>query len=66
MNDLLGTPRCRSCQAEVVWLKTKNGKPMITDPKIVTVVTDGGETIRGRVPHWATCPSASQWKKAAP
>lgn len=66
MTDLLGSARCKSCQAEVVWLKTKNDKPMICDPRIVTVLTDAGETVRGRVPHWATCPSAAQHKKAAP
>lgn len=88
------TDRCRSCAAEIVWVKTTSGASMPCDPPIVevipgrtekptaTVVTDDGRTVtglradaphawslmdilptateRGRVAHWATCPSAKR------
>ena len=58
---------CRSCGAEIVWLETaKNKRPMICDPAYVQIVTDEGKMVRGRIPHWATCPDAKAWKKPRP
>lgn len=56
-------PQCRSCQAEIVWIKTSSGKPMPCDPKLITVVTDEGVTVKGRLSHFATCPNAGQHRK---
>jgi hypothetical protein len=57
-------PFCRSCNAEIVWIKTKAGKLMPLDPPVLTVVTDQGETVRGRESHWATCPGAGEHRRA--
>lgn len=38
---------CRSCNAEITWMETPNGKR--------TPVNSDGVT------HWATCPQARQW-----
>lgn len=53
-------PFCKSCNAEIVWIRTKGGRMMPCDPKVLTVVTDAGETVRGRETHWNTCPCAGQ------
>ena len=54
---------CRSCGKGIHWIKTEKGKPMPCDPQVVTVVTDSGKVIKGRIPHWATCPQADQHRK---
>lgn len=41
--------RCRSCDARVLWLESKNGKRSPFDP-------DG-------ISHFATCPQADRWRK---
>ena len=57
--------RCKACGAELKWIKTKTSKAMPCDPKRVTVVTEQGEVLNGYVPHWATCPEADRFRKAA-
>ena len=54
---------CRSCGAEIVWVTTPAGKQMPLDPHVLTVVADGGETVRGRVSHFASCPNAAAHRK---
>jgi len=53
---------CKGCQAPVKWITTTKGKNMIVDPKLVTIVTKGGSTYQGFIPHWATCPVADRFK----
>lgn len=53
---------CNGCNAEIVWVKTAGGKRMPCDPAIVTVVTDQGDVVKGRVPHWVTCPASSKFR----
>ncbi len=33
------------------------------DPDRVTVVTDDGQVVSGRAPHWASCPKAEAFKR---
>jgi hypothetical protein len=54
--------KCKSCGAEIVWIKTIAGNPMPCDPAEQTFVTNDGQTLKGRVPHWATCPDSKKWK----
>lgn len=54
------TVPCKSCNAPLVWLRTAAGKAMPCDPALVTIVTDDGRTVRGRMPHWSTCPTAAR------
>lgn len=58
-----GTSTCKGCGASIVWIKTPNGKAMPCDNAIETVVTDNGEVIKGRRPHWASCPAANLFRK---
>ena len=78
--------RCRSCGAEIVFQRTRAGKSMPCDPRLVPfwadirakekVITEDGDVVScrlegepeemtnvGRIPHWATCPSAGQHRK---
>lgn len=53
---------CRSCGADVVWLKARTGSNMIVD---ADTVCDGDvfyDHSRHRS-HWATCPNAAQHRK---
>ena len=65
--------RCRSCNAEVVWARTKAGKlnPMQLDARGTWVIVDGtartmelGDTGPYYSSHFATCPQANDWRKA--
>jgi len=53
---------CRSCNAEMVWLKTKKGK---TIPVNRETVQEGDEEFEHsrHVSHFATCPDAKQWRR---
>ena len=54
--------KCKGCQADIVWIKTTNGKNMPCDPKKVVIVTENGETVSGYISHWATCPQYKKFK----
>lgn len=51
--------QCRSCGAEIEWLKTKSGKSIPVDRKPVWVQGSAGpfECFRS---HFETCPNADQ------
>lgn len=53
---------CRGCGVYIEWVKTTKGKWMPVDPALVTVVTKDGDTVRGYIPHWSTCPKAAAFK----
>ena len=36
-------PKCRGCQAEIIWIKTVNGKNMPCNAEKTTIVTESGE-----------------------
>ena len=36
-------PKCKGCQAEIIWIKTVNGKNMPYNAEKTTIVTEGGE-----------------------
>jgi len=71
--------KCRSCGAEIRWLKTPGGKNMPCDPVKVngdgsverlrlvrddgSIASNPGPEISGYVPHWATCPSAEEHRR---
>ena len=35
-------PKCKGCQAEIIWIKTVNGKNMPCNAEKTTIVTEGG------------------------
>lgn len=54
---------CKKCGAEIVWITTENGKSMPCDAKILTVITDAGVVVKGRISHFATCKFANDFRK---
>jgi hypothetical protein len=54
--------RCRSCRAQIIWLKTAAGKNMPVDAD--SVEAEDQEFQPGRhVSHFSTCPQADQHRK---
>lgn len=49
---------CRSCGAEIVWMKTKNGRNIPVDPETATKGNKEFEPASGHISHFATCPFA--------
>jgi hypothetical protein len=54
---------CKGCGFPIVWITSKAGKHIPCDPEKVSVVTEDGDIIVGRVSHWATCPAADTFRK---
>ena len=67
----MSTSTCSSCGAPIEWVQTEKGKSMPLDaapgPSAWVTFKRSGATIikcvKTRVPHWGTCPNASQHKK---
>lgn len=72
------TGKCRSCQAEVQWVKTASGKSMpverddngnlIVVKGVSHVIPKGQEPVAGMprfVSHFATCPYAGHHRRAS-
>ncbi len=62
--------RCKTCQAEIVWMLTSAGKRVPLDPPEKRYVENLTSTHRGQVEvqdtwlsHFATCPQADQHRK---
>lgn len=62
-DDIFFLKECKKCKAKIRWLKTKNGKWMPVDIDLITIITMSGETIKGYIPHWATCSSPDYFRK---
>lgn len=54
--------RCKSCGADVIWIQSET-KRYICNPRILTLITDSGDVVRGRESHFSTCPDADKWRK---
>lgn len=57
------TVECKGCGFPIVWITTKDGKKMPCDPEKLTVITDNGDAVTGRVSHFSTCPAADIFRK---
>lgn len=60
--------RCKSCQREIRWGKTRRGKaiPLERVSNVYTLDTDGEAHIVGHkgdvyISHFVTCPKANHW-----
>ena len=62
-NDIFMEKICKKCKAKIRWIRTEKGKWMPVDPKEITIITIEGETKKGYIPHWATCPNADEFRK---
>ncbi|MFA5383967.1 MAG: hypothetical protein WC364_04785 [Eubacteriales bacterium] len=54
--------KCKSCNAEIDYVRSKGGRLIPVNNGYVTVVTDSGHVIKGRVSHFATCPDANKFR----
>lgn len=54
--------RCRSCRAQIVWLKTEAGKNMPVDADTVKPEDEAFDSAV-HISHFATCPNASQHRR---
>ena len=54
--------QCSSCKANIIFLRTKNGKQMPVDA--ATVMHDDYEFSpkKGHISHFATCPDADKYR----
>jgi hypothetical protein len=55
---------CSSCQAPVVWFRTRSGKRMPVDAAS-TLPTDAEHQLdlKRHISHFATCPDRDTWRK---
>lgn len=51
---------CRSCDAPIVWIRTKRGKSMPLDLGTAKEGADGAWTAES---HHAHCPDAEKWRR---
>jgi hypothetical protein len=55
---------CRSCGAEIAWVRTEAGKMMPVDIDVVDIQKEkDGEVFIVMKSHWGTCPDAKEWRK---
>jgi len=57
---------CKSCGAEIVWVKTNAGKnhPVNAEPEKRIILLDGGaQVMDAYTSHFATCPDADKFRK---
>lgn len=55
--------RCGSCKAPIVWLRARSGSNMPVDSATVKPGDDAYDHTRHRA-HWASCPFASEHRRA--
>jgi len=56
---------CKSCGAEIEWIKMVSGKMMPVDPQEYKMIRmkNRGEVITVYMPHWATCSDADKHRQ---
>jgi len=60
------TSQCRSCQAPMVWLKTRSGKKCPVDLSSMEQAINKDKIIfdpQTMISHFATCPDAEKYRK---
>ena len=55
--------KCSGCGEDIVFIDTVAGRKMPCNTRVVVITADDGQTYRGRVSHFATCPKAQQFRK---
>lgn len=56
-------PKCKSCNATISFIHTRNNKMLPVNPGSVTIVTADGHIHRGFIPHFVTCPDADKHRR---
>lgn len=54
---------CKSCGADIQWMKTVAGKSAPFDTRRLVITTTEGRTVTGFESHFATCKSAREHRK---
>lgn len=54
---------CKSCGAEIDFIRTKAGRLAPVNQKRITIVTNSGEVISGRESHFSSCSGANEHRK---
>ena len=55
--------QCKSCGADIIWIRTVAGKQSPCDKKFRNVTTADGRTVRGHESHFSTCVNANTHRK---
>ena len=55
--------QCRSCNADIVFLKTKKGSFMPVNAETVHEGDDEFDASKGHMTHYATCPTGHQFRR---
>jgi len=58
MTEKLQLAICQGCSQSILLAKTRNGKSIQLDPPKLTIVTEAGDIVSGRITHFATCQNA--------
>lgn len=61
-HNAMRTQKCRSCGAEIIWLKTDKGKSMPIDAHSVELGDEQFEHGR-HTSHFSSCPNANQHRR---
>lgn len=62
---MLKVTECRSCGAEIVWMKTQKGKNMPVDADTIQDADAEVFDYETMTSHFSTCPEANKWRKKA-
>ena len=55
--------KCKSCDKEIVFLKTKKGKSIPVNAETIQGKETVFEVSKGHVPHFSDCPEGNSWRK---
>lgn len=56
-------PRCASCGAAIVWMRTKSGRRIPVDLASADPAHQNFDPVMGHISHFATCPQADQHRR---
>ena len=64
-NEKLKSKPCKLCGKPIIFVSMSSGRlmPCDADSETTTISVATGETLRGFIPHWATCPDADKFRK---
>ncbi len=54
---------CRSCGAEIAWVRMESGKMMPCDIDAEIITEKDGSKLVVLKPHWASCPYADEHRR---
>jgi hypothetical protein len=61
---MMSIAKCKYCNEEIQWIRTRSGKFMPCQKKRMVVIGLNGESYMGYESHYAHCPQAEQARRA--